>query len=225
MLFEPQKTATATRGSAQRLGDARVSFDGLTSEELCRVNVVGVSGSGKSTLARRLGSALDSPVVELDRLYWGPDWTPVGNDEFRQRISRQLAGERWIVDGNYHTKCHDLKWQQATAIVWVDLPFLLTMRQAVGRAVRRAWSQQEIWPGTGNRESFRQSFFSHDSVVLWTATSYRRIRKRYAAVAADPQYDHIRMLRLRTREDMENLVTAAATIARRQTTGPPAGSE
>ena len=38
--------------------------------------VMGVSGSGKTTYARKLASQLNVPHIELDTLYWGPDWTP-----------------------------------------------------------------------------------------------------------------------------------------------------
>ncbi|MBN0386682.1 (d)CMP kinase, partial [Pseudomonas aeruginosa] len=38
------------------------------------INVVGTSGSGKSTLARRLAHRLELPWIELDRLYWRPNW-------------------------------------------------------------------------------------------------------------------------------------------------------
>ncbi|MPZ15785.1 MAG: hypothetical protein GEU73_15410 [Chloroflexi bacterium] len=43
---------------------------------LTRVVVVGTSCAGKTTLARRLARILASEHVELDSLYWGPEWTP-----------------------------------------------------------------------------------------------------------------------------------------------------
>ena len=39
-----------------------------------KINVVGTSGSGKSTLARQLAERLDVPYIEMDRLYWRPEW-------------------------------------------------------------------------------------------------------------------------------------------------------
>ncbi len=41
------------------------------------INVVGTSGSGKSTLARRWRTGWNTRI-ELDRLYWRPNWQGAG---------------------------------------------------------------------------------------------------------------------------------------------------
>ncbi|HGM6936289.1 TPA: adenylate kinase, partial [Serratia marcescens] len=43
---------------------------------------------------------------------------------------------------------------------------------------------RELWPGTGNRESFRRSFFSRESIVLWTIRTYSKNRRKYLAEMA-----------------------------------------
>lgn len=189
--------------------DARVSpgrLDDLCLQDLQRVNVVGVSGSGKSTLARRLAKVLGSELIEMDQLYWGPNWTEPEVPVFRERLRAALTGSQWVLDGNYDSKTRDLKFELTTALVWVDLPFMPTLFQAVSRAVRRSWTKQELWPGTGNRESFRRSFFSHDSVVLWTAASYRRVRRRYRDLKGARGVKHMRYIRLRSRREIDDFI-------------------
>ena len=43
--------------------------------DLRRTVVVGTTGSGKTTVAAELARRLGVSHVEMDALYWGPDWT------------------------------------------------------------------------------------------------------------------------------------------------------
>ncbi|MWT62456.1 adenylate kinase, partial [Escherichia coli] len=100
------------------------------------------------------------------------------------------------------------KWRDVDLVVWIDRGFIRTLWQAVTRASRRAWHKQELWPGTGNRESFRRSFLSKDSIIIWTIKTWRSNRKRYEADMQNPQYAHIRFLRITRRQDAERLITS-----------------
>ncbi len=162
-----------------------------------RINVIGVSGSGKSTFAKRLSALTGIRHVEMDALFWKPGWTGTGDDEFLAKLEQALEGDEWILDGNY-SRTQPVKWQRATMVVWVDYPFHRTLWQAVRRAFGRASTKEEIWPGTGNRESFRKSFFSKDSIIWWTITSYGRQRERYPKAMVDPAWRHLRFVRLQS---------------------------
>jgi adenylate kinase family enzyme len=167
----------------------------LENADLQRINLVGTSASGKSTLGKRLAAILNSPYVEMDALYHGPNWTQAQPEVFRARVADAVAGPRWILDGNYNELTHDLKWARATMILWLDISFVHNMYRAVARAVHRSWTQEELWPGTGNRESFRQTFCSKESMILWTATSYQRRVKEYSKIQQSPP-DGIKFVRL-----------------------------
>jgi adenylate kinase family enzyme len=59
-----------------------------------RVAVVGVTRSGKTTLAITLSQRLGVPHIELDALYWQPNWTPPADrGEFRPVIAAYAAAE------------------------------------------------------------------------------------------------------------------------------------
>src|SRR5262245_27291374 len=85
-----------------------------------RIAVVGTTGSGKTTLARRLAERLGVPHIELDSLFWGPDWTPVAADVFLSRIRSAIAAERWVSDGNYVGSTDAMLWTAADTLVWLD---------------------------------------------------------------------------------------------------------
>ena len=40
-----------------------------------RVSIVGSTGTGKTTFGRELAAILAVPFVELDALFWGPNWS------------------------------------------------------------------------------------------------------------------------------------------------------
>jgi adenylate kinase family enzyme len=164
---------------------------------LSRVNVVGCSGSGKSTLSRRLAERLKHPYIEMDALFWKKDWAGSPDWELFARLEKALNREKWVLDGNYDRTTH-IKWNSVTAVIWVDYSFARTLAQAVGRALRRAWTGAELWPDTGNRESFFRMIFTKDSILLWTIRTHKSVRKRYEERMTNPKFRHIHFIRLRS---------------------------
>ena len=57
---------------------------------MTRVVVIGTSCVGKTTFARSLARVLRFPHIELDTLYWQPNWVPRASDEFRALTVRAL---------------------------------------------------------------------------------------------------------------------------------------
>ena len=49
-----------------------------------RINVVGCFGAGKSTLNQRLAKLKNIPYVEMDQLFWDPNWQEPSGEEFAQ---------------------------------------------------------------------------------------------------------------------------------------------
>jgi adenylate kinase family enzyme len=175
-----------------------------------KINVVGTSGSGKSTLSRLLSHTLSLPYIELDRLFWLPNWGQTPDDEFNSKISSALqtassqAGG-WVLDGNYN-RTKPVKWAEVDVVVWVDYGLLRTLYQAVLRAIARLWSGRELWPGTGNKEVWTETFFSKRSILWWTVSTYWSNKRRYEADMKDERYRHIRFVRLKSPSEVEGVV-------------------
>lgn len=136
-----------------------------------KIIVIGVTGSGKSTLAKELSVKFGYPYVQLDKLFWKANWEGTLDEEFFEKISQAIDSETWIVVGNY-TRTNHLTWTVADTVVWIDFPFWLTFYQNFSRSVKRAVVRQELWEGTGNRESFMR-MFSSDSIIWWLFKTYK----------------------------------------------------
>jgi adenylate kinase family enzyme len=143
-----------------------------------RINVVGTSCSGKTTLARELARRLDVPHVEIDALFWGPNWTPVPTEVFRTRLISALEDDRWVVDGGY-ALVRDITWGRVDTIVWLDYPLRTVLARWARRTVARIRSREEFWPGTGNRESVRKAL-RRDGLIWWILGTHRRRRRSFA---------------------------------------------
>ena len=168
----------------------------LTSAPVRRVSVVGTSGAGKSTLSRALAGALDADFFELDSVFHQPDWVPLPREEFRERVAAAVAGERWVIDGNYTSQVKDLVWARADTVVWLDLPRRTVMRRIIWRSFRRAAARTELW--NGNRERWR-NFFSLDkeeSVIAWAWQTHAATRAKLEAAMADPANSRLKFVRL-----------------------------
>ncbi|HEY9377948.1 MAG TPA: hypothetical protein VIQ02_12730 [Jiangellaceae bacterium] len=168
-----------------------------------RVSVVGNTGSGKTRLAKQLAARLGVPHLELDAIFHQPNWTPLPTDQFRERVAAVVAGDAWVVDGNY-SSVRDLVWQRADTVVWLDLPRSTVMRQLVARTLRRMASGEELW--NTNRERWRSLFNADESIIAWAWIQHTKYRNRYAAAAQDPQFGHLTFIQLATRADIDRFV-------------------
>ena len=171
-----------------------------------RINVIGTTGTGKSTFSKKLAEIIQAPYVEIDKVFWRPNWTYLNDEQLFKNLEVELNTEKWVLDGNY-THTTPVKWKNVQTVIWLDFPFLTVLMSSVKRAIYRSTSGIELWPGTGNRESFKMLFGS-DSIVLWTLKTFRKRKKEYAAAMEDKNYAHIKFVRLKSPAEAENFLNA-----------------
>jgi adenylate kinase family enzyme len=168
-----------------------------------RVIVVGTSCAGKTTLARRIAEALDVPHVELDVVFWGPDWRECPVDKFREAVRERVEADRWVVDGNY-SKVRDIVLSRATDAVWLNYSFPIVFWRALSRTCRRVFTREELF--SGNRETFRVAFLSRDSILWWVVRTYRARRRLYRQLFSVGAGAGVRLTELRRLRDADELL-------------------
>jgi len=100
-----------------------------------RVLVIGSGGAGKTTFARALAARTGLPLVHLDAHYWRPGWVETPDAEWRAAVAVLLAGDSWIMDGNYNGT-FDLRAAACDTVIFLDRPRLLCLWRVVMRWLR-----------------------------------------------------------------------------------------
>jgi adenylate kinase family enzyme len=181
---------------------------GTPAGSMNRVVVIGTSCAGKTAFARSLACALSFPHVELDALFWQPNWTPRPPEEFRKLVAQELSQGCWVTDGNYSV-VRDLVWSRATTVIWLNYVFPLVLWRALTRTVRRVLTQEELF--SGNRESLRMAFFSRESILWWVLTTFHRRRKQYRVLFDTATFPQLVYVELRNSTEAENFLTRLET--------------
>ena len=146
---------------------------------MSRIVVIGSSCSGKSTFSQYMAHKKKIEYIELDQLHWLPDWVERPDDEFRALVNEAVLSDSWIVDGNYSI-ARDIVWPRATKIIWLNHSFSLVLYRSITRSIKRAATKKKLF--AGNVESFKQTFFSRDSIILWVLKTYHQKRKNYSNI-------------------------------------------
>ncbi|MGD0464036.1 MAG: adenylate kinase [Tepidisphaeraceae bacterium] len=170
-----------------------------------RVVVIGASCSGKTTLAESTAQRLELPHFEMDSMVWGPNWSLPSDEQLLAQVKSIIEHEAWVVDGVF-PEHRDLVWARADTIIWLNYPMTLVFSRALRRTLKRCITRQPL--GEHNVETWRRTFFSSRSQLLWVIHSWRKRRRDYPKIFRRPENRHLRILRFSSPRQAEAWLAA-----------------
>ncbi len=165
-----------------------------------RIWVRGVSCSGKTTLARKLSNELNLPHLELDQLFWLPDWIQRDREEFREILKDKLSSEDWVIDGNY-SMIEQIMHDNWDFLIWLNPPFHVVLRRAFSRTFKRIKTKELVC--NGNIETWKNFFTIDGNMIIWVLKTYRRRQKQLQE--AKKQFSNV--VEVRCESDLERFIT------------------
>jgi adenylate kinase family enzyme len=156
-----------------------------------RVVVIGASCSGKTTLAKSISKRLGLPHIEIDSFVWRPNWSLPSNMELLAVVTSKIASERWVIDGVF-PEHRDMVWARADTLIWLNYPMTLVFGRALRRTLKRLITRERL--GEHNVETWRRTFFSSRSQLLWVIHSWRKRRRDYPKILRRPENRHLRII-------------------------------
>jgi len=168
-----------------------------------RIAIVGTTSSGKSTLAEQLANKFDYGFIELDALYWEPNWIGTPDDVFQNRVKKAIQSEKWVVAGNY-SRVRPLIWARAEAIIWLDYSLWRIFWQLTRRTFTRWWTREHLW-GTNYENLWKHlKLWSDESLFHWLFKTYWRRKREYPPLLAMPEYKHLKLIHFKHPSETEN---------------------
>lgn len=141
-----------------------------------KIIITGTTCSGKTTLGKKLSAQLSITQIDLDDLYFLPNWKEKHTAQFLNDIEQALGQkENWIITGNYNSKVKDTIWKNATTIIWLNYPLRIIFYRYFKRTIKRVLFKEKC---CGENYETIQRVFSADSLFFWIFKSYWVRKKR-----------------------------------------------
>lgn len=164
--------------------------------------VVGTSGSGKSTLGEYLANNLGFRYLELDAIYWLPNWTAREAIELAQLIQAEQGKPGGLVlDGNVLSKGASIK--TGDVLVFLDFSRALVVSRVLRRTLRRVLTRQVLWSGNREEAKFLFSLDPQVNPVMWAYTTHYRRRQEYLALI--DSLSGVNVHHIKTKRDLKQL--------------------
>ena len=112
--------------------------------------------------------------------------------------------------GHYERLAGNMHLEQASTIVWIDLPRSTVMARVIRRTIRRVITREELW--NGNKEPWTNLYHWDPAlnVIRWSWMTYNGRQEEYERCASDGSWAHATAIRLQSRKAVRGLLESLA---------------
>ena len=114
-----------------------------------KIIILGCPGSGKSRFALQLREKTGLPLIHLDNIWWKPDRTHITRDAFDRQLEKLLAGEDWIIEGDY-SRTYEQRIRACRLIIFLDYEEKVCMEGILARVGKARpdipWTEESLDP-------------------------------------------------------------------------------
>lgn len=118
--------------------------------------IVGISGTGKSRFAKLLSEKLNLPVVNLDSIFWKENWVEEDETTVEQMIAKEIAKERWIIEG-YIEPLSRQRVEAVDTVIYLDYLGYQAARGGLARMLKHSKTPRPEMP-KGNVDKLSYKF-------------------------------------------------------------------
>ncbi len=133
---------------------------------------------GKTSLSRALGDLTGLPVIELDAVFWLPNWVERDSEEMLQIVRERIdeSPDGWIIDGNY-SKVRPHILPMADTVIWLNLPTSSVTMRIAKRTIFNILRRKRI---CGDNYENLFNAIAPNSVIWFNAFGSKRSQQRVA---------------------------------------------
>lgn len=126
---------------------------------MTRISVIGCGGSGKTTLATILAETKNIPLLHLDCISYGENWSEVDPQVFDQSHQKWINQDQWIIEGTM-IESLDKRLRRSHRVIFLDMPRWLCLKGIFQRLIFN-YGQTRDDMALGCKESFDWPFLKY----------------------------------------------------------------
>ena len=165
-----------------------------------RIIILGCPGSGKTTFAKELQHKLEIRLHRLDDLYWGKKWQRPDPSEFSDVLNRLVAGDKWIIEGNYFPYISS-RLKRADTVILLNESTVVCLVRVFWRGLKRLFGERKSLPMEIKKDTNYKTQFSCNGRFLLLILLFNRKTKLLILDKIEERLNQIELIILKGKKD------------------------